>query len=563
MGGECMVKCQKCDHPVSEGDVFCNECGTRVEATDVTEESQEYCAHCGHESDNDRPFCVECGQSKETESEQPLDSDGSTVRDRETVVDQNEKTTMTLASGTQDQTDATAQENGETQTEETAETTSGARHPDAAQQQPQPAKKSMNKWKKSLILTGLLLVALAFGAYKYLEQHFDPLKDLVKMDEAILNDDVDGFMDFVRLDKAVASDKDAYFTYIQENEWNEGLKDEYYALIAREKENPTPLQKELISRYGTPLLKVKDEKKIFGLFKGYSLQAIPVQVSATTNLDGTEIQMMDDTYKIAKSDEVNELGEFYPGVYGYKATTEADYGEFVAEGTLEIAADEHADLEILFNYESFYIEVDYEFEDAIVFVNGESTEKRVNEIEEIGPIPLDSKVKFHAEWKDDKDKVFRSNTVEITEDDVGYIYLEFDERIALDAAESEDADYEVAEFILDFRSAYEYAVNYADYTEIADYMKAGSEEEEDLQKFIKDMGKANYYYEFEETTVTKVANKGDKKFEVGTSEQFTFHDEDGSVYEYDRDKVYFIESVDDTFEVYNIDYQDTKKKRVN
>lgn len=558
-----MVKCQKCDHPVSEGDVFCNECGTRVEATDVTEESQEYCAHCGHESDNDRPFCVECGQSKETESEQPLDSDGSTVRDRETVVDQNEKTTMTLASGTQDQTDATAQENGETQTEETAETTSGARHPDAAQQQPQPAKKSMNKWKKSLILTGLLLVALAFGAYKYLEQHFDPLKDLVKMDEAILNDDVDGFMDFVRLDKAVASDKDAYFTYIQENEWNEGLKDEYYALIAREKENPTPLQKELISRYGTPLLKVKDEKKIFGLFKGYSLQAIPVQVSATTNLDGTEIQMMDDTYKIAKSDEVNELGEFYPGVYGYKATTEADYGEFVAEGTLEIAADEHADLEILFNYESFYIEVDYEFEDAIVFVNGESTEKRVNEIEEIGPIPLDSKVKFHAEWKDDKDKVFRSNTVEITEDDVGYIYLEFDERIALDAAESEDADYEVAEFILDFRSAYEYAVNYADYTEIADYMKAGSEEEEDLQKFIKDMGKANYYYEFEETTVTKVANKGDKKFEVGTSEQFTFHDEDGSVYEYDRDKVYFIESVDDTFEVYNIDYQDTKKKRVN
>ena len=527
-----MSNCHHCEHKVSDKDVFCPECGTSLHK----EIESEYCVHCGEALTEDSAFCIHCGTSKEKQQVEELPQE---EKDGQVNVEESDT----------DHTIAPSQTLQET----------------AAQIEPQRAKvkKKMATWKKVSIITSLIVVVLAFGTYKYLEHHFDPLHDLVKMDEALLDDDVDTFMDFIQLNSDIPIDKKAYFSYIKEYEWENGLKDDYYDLIEREKKDPSPLKKELTSRYSTPIIEVKDEKLLFGLFKNYTLKAVPVEVIAITNLDHTEVNIQDEKITLEEADEEKKVGKFYPGIYQLEAKTTSDYGEFVVEKEIEIEADEYAEMDIDFNYGTFSVDINNEFENATLFVNGKSTKKQVNEMDEVGPLPLDSEVKVHAEWKDDKDNVFRSNTAVLDEEEYEILYLEFDERIALDADESEDEDYELAEFILDFRSAYEYAVNYIEYEEIASFMKPGSKEEKDLKQFIKDMGKASYYYDFEDNTVTNVTKKDDKNFEVETNEQFTFHDEDGSVYEYDRDKVYYIEVVDKEYKIHNIDYKDTKKNRIN
>src|SRR5699024_8322792 len=176
----------------------------------------------------------------------------------------------------------------------------------------QEPKKRMATWKKVLLSVGVAFIILLFGAYKFAENHFDPMKDLVKMDEAVLNNDVDGFMKFIKVDKEIPFDKESFFTYIKDYEWENGLKSSYNDLIEREKEDPSPLQKELLSVDGEPIFKVKDDKKLLGLFKGYTLHAVPVKVSATSNLDDTEIKIMDKEVVLEESEEWNDIGTFYP-----------------------------------------------------------------------------------------------------------------------------------------------------------------------------------------------------------------------------------------------------------
>lgn len=518
-----MEYCKECGHKVSEDDKFCLECGTPTQQEQV-KESNTVCLHCGEDLKEDNAFCPECGKSRDETVAVPVTS---TSKDGEDLNSSNVEPIPTQEAPTS----------------------------------PEP-KKKMAMWKKILLITSIVLIVLAIGAYKFAENHFDPLKDLVKMDEAIVSDDIDGFMSFIDVDKKVPFDKEAFFSYIKDQEWDDGLKDNYYNLIEAEKENPTKMSKELLSVYGEPIFKVKDKKILFGLFTGYTLQAVPMKVSAISNLDNTEVNILDETITLEEADEYVDVGTFYPGTYEVEATTKTDYGDFVVKDNYTIDAEEFSELHIDYDYAMFSIDIDYEFDDAILFIDGESTKKKISDIDEIGPIPLDNKVKIHAEWKDNKDKVVRSNTVKLDDEQSHYVYLEFDERIALDD-DVDETEHEVAEFVLDFRMAYENAVNYADYDDIASFMKPGSDEEKDLKKFIKDMDNASYYYDFEENTITNAKKKDDNKFEVETNEQFIFHDEDGSVYEYDRDKVYFIELIDDDYKIYNIDYKDTKKNKIN
>lgn len=526
-----MSKCNACGTGLEDGDVFCSECGTNVQDELVQEDKSELCVNCGEVFLENSTFCAECGTAK-SEGKQDTSNEKAHKEVTAPIVHTNEPKEESITP------------------------------PISNQQKP---KKAMSKWTKFLLITLLVGLMLIFGAYKFAEYYYDPMKELVKMDEAITNNEVDEFMDLIEFDQDIPLDKDTYFAYIQEEEWDNGVKESYYDLIEAEKVNPSPLQKELMSQYEVPLFKVKDKKILLGLFKGYTLQAIPVKVSATSNLDKTELKILDQTVKVEEAYEYDEIGYFYPGVYEIESMTVTDYGDFSIKEEYIIDANEYEEIEVNFNYGTFYIEMDYneEFDDAILYVNGESTKKKVREMGEVGPIPLDAKVKIHAEWASSNDKMARSNTVQLDEGQDTYVFLEFDERIALEAEEVNEEDYDVAEFVLDFRTAYENAVNYAEYDEIATFMKSGSQEEKDLKKFIKDMGDATYYYDFEDNMITNVEKTDDKHFEVETNEQFVFYDEDGIIYEYDRDKIYFIELIDEAYKIHKIDYKDTNKKRVN
>lgn len=526
-----MRKCHQCHHDLNEEDVFCPECGEAVK--DDVQSKPQFCPNCGSPFKNDQPFCTNCGTPKDKQMESTIQT--------ETKPDKQEQ----VVRGAVDSPEGEAQ-----QTRTNEEPVS------------RTPKQPMAIWKKLLIVFAVLVILVGIGTYMYLKSYYDPIKDVVKLDEVIADGNMDEFYQMVEIDDDVTYDKENYFTYIKDNEWNDGVKADYLVMIEEEKEEPTNLQKEISNYDGEAIFRVKDKKILFGLFKNYQLSAIPVKVAATANMENTELKAGDKTFNLKQAEKTEELGEFYPGRYTFEAVTKTDYGDISIEQDYDIDAFEAEDVFFEFESDYFFVDVDYDYEDAILFVNGESTKEKISDIEEIGPVPTDGDVKVHAEWEKD-DKTYRSRTVKLDNELGGFVYLEFDERIKLDAEKAEEIDYDLAEYILDFRGAYENAVNYADYDEIEDFMKPDSDEAKDLKKFVTDMDKADYYYEFGDNIITKVKHKDDKKFEVETNETFTFHDEDGSIYDYDRDKLYYIELMDDQYKIEKIDYKDTKKEKVN
>lgn len=526
-----MKKCHKCENNLDDKDVFCSECGEAVQ--DDTMPNSLFCSKCGKQYEEDEAFCTNCGTPKNEQLDMKSKTDPPSV--------EQEQATFTAS------IDA-----NESKLQDTPPQAPVSREP----------KQPMAKWKKLLIVFGILIIALGFATYMYLKNYYDPMKDLTKLDEVMANGDMDEFYNIIDTDDDVIHNKENYFTYINDVEWNEGVKANYLMMLEQEKEKPTSLQKEIRNHDDETIFKVKDKKILLGLFKNYQLIAVPVKVEATANMENTELIVEGQSFELEKANETKELGEFYPGAYTFEAVNKTDYGDISIENEYDIDATESNEMDLYFESKSFSVDVDADYDDAILFVNGQSTDKKISEVDEVGPVPLEGKVKVHAVWKDG-DKSYRSRTVKLEDELGGHAYLEFDEQIKLDAKEAEDKDYDLAEYILDFRGAYENAVNYADYSEIEDFMKSDSDEAKDLKKFVSDMDKANYYYEFGDNTVTKVNHKDDKKFEVETNETFVFHDDDGSVYDYDRDKIYYIENIDDEYKIIKIDYKDTKKKRIN
>jgi len=498
------------------------------------------CTSCGTEiKDKTLQFCTNCGATLEKEA---ATQDGSTQSTSASTASQPINEDESLASVVQ-QTEAVQGEEKED---------IGVR---------QTVAKNPKKSKRNKILLSILVILLLalFGTYKWFENYYDPMKELIAMDEAIKGNKQASFLGYIATDDDVYMDEKAYFNYIKEEEWDT-VKRQYESLIQNKKSKSSALGQEIISEDGEVLFYVKEKKHLYGLFKGYALEAVPIPFVLTSNMDKTKVKVAGQEIELKKQDKKKDLGEFYPGTYEVEATAKGKYGNFEFDEEIEVYATEKELIDIEFESDSFYVQSAYGFEDAILFIDGKSTDQKIGDSLEVGPLPIGSNMKLHAEWKNSKGNVVRSNTETISDSDYSTnIYFEFDERNTFQADTKEVDEQEAGGYVLAFREAYEDAVNYADFSYITPYLKDGSHAAKDLAPFVKGMGEGSYYYEFDENTVTDVKNKKDGNFEVYTNELFTFYDDDGKVYDYNRDKKYFLETVDGSLQITKIDYVDTKK----
>src|SRR5690625_2466465 len=494
----------------------------------------KFCIKCGEKLKEDINFCTACGTPVERSADQI-----NTGQEEEKTSESEVSKSPSIASPTETQTGGK-----KTKTESV---------PDS--------KKPMSKKSKILLSIVAVLAIILFGTHTWLKSYFDPMNDLLAMNEAISNDDMDTFLSYIEFEDDVILDKESFFEYIKEEEWNE-IRTAYSHLIEREKENPTPLDKEIQSVTGDLLFHVKNKPIFMGLYNKYKLRAVPTKLYVYSNLENTEVTIKDTTLTIEQAEEYEEVGKIYPGEYDFKAITENEYGEFSYEDTALFFPGEE-ELEIQFAHESYYISATHGFEDAILFIDDKSIKQKIADIEYLGPFPEDSNSKLHAEWKNSSEDVVRSNSVILKDLNYPEVYFEFDETKTIVADATDEDDGEVGQFVLEFRDAYENAVNYGDYSSVESYLKPDSHADKELKKFIKDMKDGYYHYEFEKNTVLGVEEKDDKTYEVETNEQFTFIDEDNKIYEYDREKNYIVELVDEDYKISKIEYTDTQKSNVN
>lgn len=488
----------------------------------------DYCVQCGEKLSKDEKFCTSCGtevvQAKEKQHEEKQEEQFGT------------------------------KDHSKVQTTEQKKTAKSTR------QSHKETSKTSRK-RKFLLWFVLVLALLLFGVHKGLQHYFDPMRDLMAIDQAIMEKDLDTFYDYVRLDEEAIFDEESYFEFI-EFQWSEGMKDEYYDIIEWDKREFNPLTTDLHTMEYNPHIKVHKQPILFGLYYSHDLQALPTSLSIESPFANTKFELAEETIDIEDGEYTIE--KIYPGLYDIKATAENEYGTFTYDESKNLINDPTQTLVIDFPMDHFDVYTNHSFRDAVLYVNGKSTKKTFHELSSVGPLPLDGDVTFHAVWKNEDGEEFTSNKIKVDEDfDHWELYFEFDLKNRLTLKDSDDQDEEVGQYILDFRSAYENAVNYVDYSYIADYLKKGSAAEKGLKQFVKDMKSGSYYYNFTENEVTKVKKDGKNKFSVTTNEKFEFIDDDGKMYDYDRVKVYHVEVVDDEYQIVKIDYKDTNKEIVN
>lgn len=425
-------------------------------------------------------------------------------------------------------------------------------------------KKPIPKKRKIIFSLLAVIVISLLGTHLWLSNYYNPLKDLAAMDEAVFTNDMNKFLNHIEFADDAILQRKSYFEYIANEEWNETLKNQYLSIIEESKRFQTPLDNEIVGTSGHPLFKVKQQSFILGLYQTFTLHAIPTKLVANSNLDNVKITIGEKEITLKDAEKMNEMGRAYQGEYEVEAKAEGKYGNFKETFTFDVPAGDKMEMELFFDFKEFYIASNYDYGDASVYVDGKDTKKKLDEGFSIGPFPKKSNAKLHAEWKDEKGNIVRSNTVKVDDiDSYTDIYFDFDETKTIHKDVAQEAEVEAGQFILEFREAYEDAVNYIDYTEIAPFIKSDSHADKELRKFIKEMEDGYYYYEFDENTITNVQKKKGDQFVVDTNELFTFIDDDGKMYEYDRNKKYHIEKVDDSYQITKIEYKDTKKDKVN
>lgn len=510
--------------------------------------SLRYCTECGQELSEDAQFCVNCG-TPITMPEEDSSKEDSDTRSDETTSSQS---TVTSENETVEKS-AEATKEKETLHKNKQQST-----------QAQPVNEVKKKEKSPLtkVLVGIIIfiVIALFGVHKWLENHFDPMNDLIAMDEAVTNKDMETFLSYIQFEDGALLDRESYFELIEESEWSETIRVQLFNVIENITETNNPLDSEIYDRFDEIMFRVKKENVFLGLYHKISIVAVPIKLKATSNLSETTLSILDETYEV-NEDEETLIAEVYPGTYELKAESEQQFATLTFEQSYLISSRLDDTIYIEFDFVTYNVDATYGFEDAIVFVDGKSTEQKVSEISGLGPFAEGSNITIYAVAKDGNDYEIISSMINLRDDEPGFtLFFTFDDKYKV-AAKGIDDD-EVAQFILEFRSAYEDAVNYVDYDYISSYLKKDSAAAKELRQFVKDMDDGYYHYNFTENTVLNVKEEKKNKYTVKTNEKFEFRDDDFTWYDYDREKIYHVELIDDQLQLTKIEYKDTKKKKM-
>lgn len=417
---------------------------------------------------------------------------------------------------------------------------------------PPPLKKPMSKRTKIIlsIVGGVFLVF--FGMYQWLSSYYDPVKVLQEMDNAIMEGDSKAFLKHIEFDKKALLHKEEYFAYIQKHEWKT-VKPQLQEML--ESKQKSTFDFTVQSDFGADLYRVKLKKKL-GLFKTYTFRAIPSRFVVASTMEKTALTIDKKEFNIDGLSSA-EIAKIYPGTYQYEATATNLFGEFKQVDEFSLGSPEEYEFIVQFPTETYSIESDQM--DATLFVNGKSTGKTLKELQQVGPFPDETEVKMHAEWKNPKGKVMKTKTVTQADAYWDSIYFEFgyDEEV-------DEFAYSPGNHVINFRNAYEKALNSKDYRLIEPFIEEGSAAEKELKKFVADLEDLEFHYEFTDNTVIDYEITGENTYTVTTRETFTYtHYEKGKdeTTDYDREKVYHVKETDHGYKITKIEYSETDRNK--
>ncbi|REB08549.1 zinc-ribbon domain-containing protein [Sporosarcina sp. BI001-red] len=415
-----------------------------------------------------------------------------------------------------------------------------------------PPKKPMKKSSKiMLILAGLVAIGL-ISTHFILQNMYDPMKKIDSMNTAYNNQDHEAFFKQFTLKKGTIASADNFYALVSEYGWKDLRNELTYE--AEKIKNKKPA--DMIYDTGE-FISITKKPVVLGLYQDVNFTILPTAVTVTPPLGNTTFHFGGEEITAAQAEESVLIGQFIPGEYKWSFESTGGFMPLAGKGTYTLTPDEsnRQQLDIDWDFTTLYLDSD--LEDATVYINGTSTKKKVSELSEIYPAQLNKSIKIQAVSKDKDGKEVKSSEVPADSDE---IYLAF-EHVQQEQQLTEEIA-EVEDFYKGFRSDYEDAIYYADFSYIENYFKPGSVIRKDYAKFVSDHSTIpGYFYEFLLNDVTSVTPQSSGSFELLSYEKFNYSSYEDSPLRYDRKKKYVISKVNGDYVIDAIIDLDTKKTK--
>ncbi|MGM7703003.1 TcaA NTF2-like domain-containing protein [Pseudalkalibacillus sp. Hm43] len=480
-----------------------------------------YCTECGSELNEESTFCTECGTNQTTSKstknvvEKPLHSKTSNVK----------------------------------------------------------TFKPLSKKNKILIASIAIIFIAVFATHKIFSNYYDPMAQLKEIDQAVNNGDSELLFSHIDYDEDALLDKDQFINHLQESDW-EFIRTSLTNTIMNEENNS--FHQTVKDFSGNKVFVVKVEEELLGLYQKYIFEAVPNNLYAISNYSATKLNLLKKDYEIESADEPTEIVKAYPGTYNFKAILDNEFGSITLDEQVVVMGDGNNQDNLYIDFPVRQYHASSNMEDAILYINGVSTGKTLEEYEILGPFPDGEKVEMYAEWSAPNGKKVKSET--ITQEDVswGGLFFDFDlevieslatleihdERNIENASENASNEDIVANHILSFRDAYEVSLNTRDFSHIEGFMLSDSHAYDELKTYIGKLKDQGYKYDFIENSILETNEIADGKFEVSTNEHFIFTNHEGKQTEYNRSKIYTVIEVDGTYKIQKIDINDTDRNKI-
>jgi uncharacterized membrane protein YvbJ len=294
------------------------------------------------------------------------------------------------------------------------------------------------------------------------------------------------------------------------------------------------------------------------------IQVFPTKLKVTANFPNTEVFVGKKIKtKVKKEDEAANVGMMLPGYYPIKAEYIGEYDTLEFDGEFATRDAENNELQVPVEFEADYVGVYSNYEDATLFVDGKSTGKTIQQLDnEIGPISQGGTVTLHAEKK--FENVGTLKTDEITADGIYGSELTFDYEEEAEEIEEEfyDEDYEGAEEaendfgVGEFMNLYQQtsieAMNERDFSIVSDMIDPSGPSYEETEDYIDYLSEKGITEEAVSMEVTNSELIGDTTLEVTTEEEYLIYYADGEEKIKSFTSKYLVKATNDGLKIHSL-----------
>ena len=259
----------------------------------------------------------------------------------------------------------------------------------------------------SIGVTAIVLVIL-FIAYQVIQSTLKPEKVEAKFADAVKSQnakEMASILNTSRTDLTINEDAVNDFMAYYKNH-----PDAFSDTVTSLKKDAV-LVKDGINNSKSPVRIITDGKKWL-IFNSYVVDVQPYFIDVTTNQKTAEVTI--NGKSVGEINKKKTFGPYLLSDFKIKASYKGQYAtvsktKSIDPADLGYSNRLNADLDLRGNSVTIYSDQD----DAILFVNGKSTGKKIADIEDFGPVPVDGSMKLQAVLSNGK----KSNEEKITEAD--------------------------------------------------------------------------------------------------------------------------------------------------